>query len=249
MAGKSSRAPAGKLGAEMTVDEPRAGLGTDYGGPVATSAVVVGGRAVVLVRPSDPDRMLDDPGVLAWNRRDDYMPYWAYLWPGAFLLAEAVAAEPWGVGLEALEVGCGLGLAGLAGVQRGLRVTFTDYDDAPLVFVARSASANGFDPASYSTRRLDWREPAGDRFPVILGADVLYERRLVPLVADVLAARLAPGGLALIADPYRAAAEGFAAAVASRGLSCEAVAVSAGSTELGTVRGTLHRVTRPVGIP
>ncbi len=40
--------------------------------------------------------MLDDPGVLAWNRRDDYMPYWAYLWPGAYLLAEAVAAEEWG---------------------------------------------------------------------------------------------------------------------------------------------------------
>jgi 2-polyprenyl-3-methyl-5-hydroxy-6-metoxy-1,4-benzoquinol methylase len=226
-------------------DGPRAAVATAYVGPVSSVSVEVAGRPVVLVRPTEPDRLLDDPGVLAWNQRDDYMPYWAYLWPGAFLLAEAVAAEPWIPGCSTLEIGCGLGLAGLVGLGRGLRVTFTDYDKAPLGFVARSAAANGFDPASYTARRLDWRQPSAEQFSVILGADVLYERRLVPLVADLLAAMLAPGGLALIADPYRAAAEGFAAAVSVRGLTCEAVAVSAESAELGPVRGTLHRVTRP----
>ena len=71
------------------------------------------------------------------------MPYWAYLWPGAYLLAEAVVREPWPepvdgrILLEALEIGCGLGLAGLAALARGLRVQFTDYDQAPLDFVAR----------------------------------------------------------------------------------------------------------------
>src|SRR5438270_4387683 len=106
--------------------------GTEYAGPVVSAPVAVGGRPLTLVRPADPDVMLDDPTVLAWNRRDDYMPYWAYLWPGAFLLAEAVAAEPWEAGTLGLEIGCGLGLAGLAGLSRGLRVTFTDYDAAPL---------------------------------------------------------------------------------------------------------------------
>jgi predicted nicotinamide N-methyase len=224
---------------------------TAYSGPVSTASVTVAGRPLVLVRPADPDRMLDDPDVLDLNRSDDYMPYWAYLWPGAFLLAEAVAAEPWngnGNGdASALEIGCGLGLAGLVALGRGLNVTFTDYDEAPLDFIRRSAGANGFNPASYSTRRLDWREPTGERFGVILGADVLYERRLVPLVADLLATMLAPGGLALIADPYRVSAEGFAAAVEARGLSCESVAVSAESAELGPVRGTLNRVRRGVG--
>ena len=50
---------------------------------------------------------------------------------------------------------------------------------------------------------------------MILGADVLYERRLVPLVAGLLARMLAPDGIALIADPYRVAAEGFARGPAS----------------------------------
>ena len=84
------------------------GTRTVYGGPITELEVRVAGQPLVLVRPSDPDRMLDDPDVLAWNRRDDYMPYWAYLWPAAYLLAEAVAVEPWKAGTGALEIGCGL---------------------------------------------------------------------------------------------------------------------------------------------
>ncbi len=223
--------------------ESRGGA-TAYDGPVTSTPVIIGGLSIPLTKPADPDRMLDDPEVLAWNQADDYMPYWAYLWPGAFLLAEAVAAEDWKPGTAALEIGCGLGLAGLAGLRRGLRVTFSDYDGGTFGFVEESARANGFGPEDYSLRRLDWREPPEERFPVILGADVLYERRLVPLVVNVLTAMLETGGLALIAGPYRIASEEFPTLAAKAGLSCENVPISAETTLLGGVRGTLHRVTR-----
>ena len=78
---------------------------------------------------------------------------------------------------------------------------------------------------------------------MILGADVLYEHRLVPLVANVLVRMLAPGGLALIAGPYRVAAEGFRAAVEGLGLRCEDCPLEVESEELGPIRGTVHRVT------
>lgn len=214
---------------------------TVYEGPVTTTALSFGGRTVRVVRPTDPDRLLDDPGVQAWSRQDDYMPYWAYLWPGALLLAEAVAREPWCEGTPALEIGCGLGLAGLVAVGRGLRVKFTDYDEASLRFVTRSAVENGFDPASYSTAWLDWRNLPDERFPVILGADVLYERRLVPLVANLLARLLEPDGIALIAGPYRTATEDFDAILESQGLACVAEPIRAMS-EQGPVRGALHRI-------
>lgn len=217
---------------------------TVYDGPVVVTRYSFAGHGVRLARPAEPDRLLDDAGVLAWNARDDYMPYWAYLWPGAFLLADAVAREPWVPGQQALEIGCGLGLAGLVALKRGLRVRFTDYDEAPLQFVRQSAAENRFDPSHFSTAWLDWRDLPGERYPIILGADVLYEKRLVPLVADLLAGLLAPNGLALVAGPYRVAAERFPTVAAARGLVVDEVPREVAGTELGDVRGTVHRVRR-----
>jgi predicted nicotinamide N-methyase len=217
-------------------------------GSTVVALLRFGSETIRLARPAEPDRLLDDPAVLDRNRRDDYMPYWAYVWPGAYLLAEAVAREPWLVTdggspqRQALEIGCGLGLAGLVALKRGLFVTFTDYERAPLEFVARSAALNGFDPSQYSRRILDWRALPGEQFEVILGADVIYESRLVPLVANLLAELLAPGGVALVASPYRVAAERFPDAVAEVGLSCTAEQASTRSEDGRLCEGTIYRV-------
>jgi predicted nicotinamide N-methyase len=159
-----------------------------------------------------------------------------------------VAREPWdqregSAPIEALEIGCGLGLAGLVGLARGLRVVFSDYDPGPFEFVIRSAAENGFDPARFATCLLDWRRLSDERFPVILGSDVLYEARLVPLVAHLLATMLAPGGLGLIASPFRVTASEFPAAAASCGLTCRAEPVTAHSENGLPIQGTIYRVT------
>lgn len=219
---------------------------THYDGPRIVSAVRFGAKSVKLVRPADPDRLLNDAGVLALNRRDDYMPYWAYLWPGATLLAESVAREAWIAGTSALEIGCGLGLAGLVGVASGLKVDFTDYDEAPLEFVAASLAENGFGPDVATTRTFDWREPGARRYPVILGADVLYEARLVPLVCDVIRSLLEPDGVALVAGPYRVATEGLEECLHSRGLVATAEPITSAPDGLPAARGTLQRIRRAV---
>jgi predicted nicotinamide N-methyase len=216
---------------------------------VVTSHVFAG-ETIRVVRPAEPDRLLSDPAVLEWNRHDDYMPYWAYLWPGAFLLASALAREAWPdlppghSEHEALEIGCGLGLAGLVALARGLRVHFTDYDQAPLEFVARSLVENDFDRRGAVIRRLDWREPPEARFPIILAADVLYEVRLIPLIAALLDRMLTPGGTALIATPHRTAAVGFTAAVTALGLDCRAELAQARSDRGEDLEGVIYRVRR-----
>jgi predicted nicotinamide N-methyase len=215
-----------------------------YEGPVEETEVRVAGRTLRLVRPFEPDRLLDHPEVVAWNESDDYMPYWAYLWPGTFLLAEALTSLTIDRGTKALEIGCGLGLAGLVGVSHGLHVHFTDHDRTPLRFVEASARANGFGPDSFSTALLDWRFLPEERYPLILGADVTYEKRLIPLVAGVIAGMLEPGGLALITDPNRLVANDFGSALKAVGLASEAIPTTAESDELGPIRGTIHRVWR-----
>ena len=123
----------------------------------------------------------------------------------------------------------------------GLRSAITTRER--LEFVGRSCRGQRvLRPATYSTRRLDWRDLPDERFPVILGADVLYERRLVPLVANLLARMLAPDGYALIAGPYRVATAGFARALDALGLKCSDEHVASQSEEQGPIRGTLYRV-------
>ncbi len=211
-------------------------------GPTRIDNIPVAGRMIKLVRPTEPDRLLDHPEVHDRNRADDYMPYWAYLWPGAILLAEVVAGMEIQPAMNTLEIGCGLGLAGLTGLTRGLNVTFTDYDLDSLRFVEASAEANGF--PNVPTRQLDWRSPGRDQFPLILGADVLYERKLVPLVADLLASLLMPGGFALVTDPNRTAADTFVSELAARGLRTLVEPLASETAEFGPIRGRLFRISR-----
>jgi predicted nicotinamide N-methyase len=217
---------------------------THYKGPRTTTVLRFNGSDIQIVRPADPDRLLNDPEVYDLNHRDDYMPYWAYLWPGAYLLAEAVSREPGLEGQDVLEIGCGLGLAGLVALARGSRVFFSDYDETPLRFVAQSVAVNGFGSERSAFERLDWRQPPARSFPLILGADVLYERRLVPLVCGVIRAMLAPGGTALVAGPYRVATEDLEPMLEQHGLTSVAVPVTSSDESGRPVRGTLHRIQR-----
>ena len=60
-----------------------------------TRDFVLAGRTLRVTLPSSPDAFLDDPEVLAANRRDDYMPYWSYLWPTSLETAVAVLHHDW----------------------------------------------------------------------------------------------------------------------------------------------------------
>lgn len=182
---------------------------------LARREVRVAGRRIALVAPRAPEALIDavDPDDFA---KDERLPYWAELWPSAIVLAEHAFARAAALaGRDALELGCGLGLAGIAAVLAGARsVVFTDWYEEALLFAAENARQNGVE--RFETRALDWRAPdlGGRRFPVALGSDLLYERRN----REPLAAALAPGGFAWIADPGRSTAEGFAEIAAARGL-------------------------------
>ena len=176
---------------------------------VGRETVIVGGHSFLIERPTDSDKLLDDPDVLAANVRDDYMPYWADIWPAARMMAKAILREPAetfigedGQPLKALELGCGLGVAGLAGLHRGMHVIFTDYDLTALKFAERNAKLNGFH--NFETMPLDWRCPPDDlRVPMIIAADLTYElRNIDPLIA-LIKKMLLPDGLCLLTDPDR----------------------------------------------
>jgi 2-polyprenyl-3-methyl-5-hydroxy-6-metoxy-1,4-benzoquinol methylase len=100
-----------------------------------------------------------------------------------------------------LEVGCGLGLPGIALARAGAAVTFVDAVAAPLAFVRASLDANGL---AGRLRHADFRalDPS-ERFDVVLAAEVAYDRAGFDDLARVFARHLAPDGLGLLADGYR----------------------------------------------
>src|SRR5262245_45836916 len=89
-------------------------------GPVVREPVIVEVRRFLIERPGESDRLLDHPAVHAAFERDEYMPYWADLWPAARMLAKVILHKSWTPGQSALEIGCGLGLPGIVALSCGL---------------------------------------------------------------------------------------------------------------------------------
>ncbi len=210
-------------------------------GPTIREQVLIDGRAFVISRPDETHRLLDHPFVHAAFQADEYMPYWADLWPAARMLAKVIVRETWPPGLEALEIGCGLGLPGIAALSMGLRVTFSDYDATALRFAADNARANGFE--EFQVLQMDWRAPPDLQVPLILASDLIYElRNVVPLVA-LLKQVLAPDGLCLLTDQDRIPSSHLREALTADGLQFTTQSIRAGEPGGRRVKGTLYRIT------
>lgn len=200
------------------------GLGTNTEGlpPLAggweARTLGAGESEVRLWVPSAPDALLEDADVIARNRFNDAMPYWAWLWDSAPRLAGLVAGAGWASGRRVLELGAGLGLVGLTAAKLGCTVTLSDHDPLALAAARVNAAANGL--SDVAVLDLDWRAlEAAPRaaFDVVVGCDVLYEANAhVPLL-DVVERCLAPGGVAWFADPGRTRAPAFVRRAEARG--------------------------------
>jgi predicted nicotinamide N-methyase len=160
---------------------------------VREDKVRVGEVELSLLRPSSPEALLDEDAFA----NDEFLPYWAELWPAASALAEALPADLHGV--RVVELGCGLGVPSLVAARRGADVVATDWAADAIDLLQTNAERNGI---SLRTKVWDWREPWDAQFDLALAADVLYELRNVDPVVDALR-RLAPEALVGLAGrPY-----------------------------------------------
>ena len=127
-----------------------------------------------LLHPRSADDLIDEDDF----NRDERLPYWAEIWPSAYVLAQRIARENGrssGRPSRLLELGCGSGLAVVTALAAGFDVTAVDYYPAALEFVNVNAKLNGLPPPQI--RVVDWRNYPDDLrdFDVVIAADVLYE--------------------------------------------------------------------------
>lgn len=152
-----------------------------------------------VLRPRNSDALLDEQAF----EHEEFLPYWAEVWPSGAALARRVSARALR-GARTLELGCGLGLPSLAAALAGGRVLATDWSPDALELLEDNAQRND---VAIETALIDWRTPAAviERGPwdLVLGADILYERHNVLLMLDLLPRLIDERGEVWIADPGR----------------------------------------------
>ncbi|OYP35060.1 SAM-dependent methyltransferase [Rhodopirellula sp. MGV] len=150
---------------------------------------------------SDPDAMLVD----ACERQDAgeegvIDPFWATTWRAAAGLDQFIGELDL-AGKRVLELGCGTGHVGIAAALRGASVILTDGVEDPLHLVRMSSypvrDRCEIQRLRFGMDRLD------ERFPILLGSDVTYQRQLWPELIECIDQHLAPGGVVLLSDPCR----------------------------------------------
>jgi predicted nicotinamide N-methyase len=169
---------------------------------LTADTIDLGPFALEILRPPSADELIDEERFAD----DEYMPYWAELWPSGVELARAVARRELS-GLRVLELGCGLALPSLAAAARGAHVLATDWAEEAVALLRENAARNALEVDAALVR---WSDPAplvaAAPWDLVLGADLLYEPRNADALLDLLP-RL--GAHVLLAEPGRPAAERF----------------------------------------
>ena len=229
-----------------TLDSLRRDLSKRY--DIVDREIVIGTTEYLMTMVRDINTLVDsvDPTAFAVDER---LPYWAELWSSSIGLAGLLMQGSAMKGKAVLELGCGLGLAGVAAANAGAQVLFTDYEDDALRFARYNAMRN-LGTEAFSTVRLkniDCRvtEEIGT-FDVVIGADILYERKNFGPLLTMLERCLRPAGYAIITDPSRAVALEFVELARISGFRVDAVSTDVtfnqrtGTVVHYTVRNTRH---------
>lgn len=173
--------------------------------------VEFGAYSLELIKVADLDELLE--GVTD----ADQIPFWAELWPASLGLTRYLFNNRDLLqGRSGLELGAGIGLAGIAARLAGAELIQTDYLEDALRFIRVNSLRNGLSEPGLLL--ADWRRfPQIGKFDLILGADILYEKTLHQDLGKILADTIKPDGLVLLADPGRNYALEFVLGLMDRG--------------------------------
>jgi predicted nicotinamide N-methyase len=165
---------------------------------VVEHVVALPERDLALLAPRDGEALLSEEAFA----REEFLPYWAELWPSALALARVIARRPL-TGRRVIELGCGLGLPAIAAALAGGRVVATDWSPDSVAMTARNALRNGVALDAVVFRWDARPEALGPPWPLVLASDVLYEARNVPALLELLPRLAGPATEIVIADPGR----------------------------------------------
>lgn len=164
-----------------------------------TVETVIGGRRFSFYTPRSIERFIDPKDAL-----HDF-PLWSKVWEASLVLADELAQTTPSPNRKILEIGCGLGVAGIVAAAFGHDVTLTEHNAHALEFARANAHTNlaaqGTEPR---VLRLDWNRPELEGlFDLILGSEVVYSERDYDPLLGLFKRHLQSGGTILLAEGVR----------------------------------------------
>lgn len=165
--------------------------------PLETVTMPIGDRIWQITCVTDQDALLDGVNEV------EHVPYGFLLWESALALAAWLTERPEIVaGKRVLELGAGVGLAGLMARHLKADVWQTDHRADVLLLAQKNAYQNAIPlPEQFIADWRNWEHTV--QYDLILGADILYERAMHQHLAPIFHTNLAPGGALLLSDPSR----------------------------------------------
>jgi len=163
------------------------------------SALKIRGRNFNFFVPKTLDRFLDSEDMF-----HDF-PLWSKIWEASIVLADHLAgidAEPQ---KRILEIGSGLGIAGIIASSFGHHVTMTEYNTDALNFAQANAENNlSSEESSLEISKLDWNKPQLEgSFDYIMGSEVIYKESAFEPILRLFKTFLKPDGEVVLAERVR----------------------------------------------
>lgn len=141
-------------------------------------------------------------------------PLFGLLWPSSTHLAGHLALRPVCPDEKILEIGCGLALASLVAHRRGAQVTASDCHPFAESFLRENLRLNEL-CASLTYRHGQWgvdvpltdeqagRKVLSERYDLVIGSDILYERDTPPALAKFVDQHTLPAAEVWVVDANR----------------------------------------------
>lgn len=160
-------------------------------------------------------------GPREYSDSGERISFWWGLTSAAIAVSRHLEARGALRGRRVVELGCGLGLAGITAGLLGARITFTDYVSTALEHAERNCRLNGLDPRAADFVTLDWEQPEEiGRFDMVLGSEILYDYFTHSALIDVLRRIVEPSGTILLADRKRLVVSRFLGRLTAKGFPC-----------------------------
>jgi len=149
--------------------------------------------------------------IIPLNQKEDSeerISFWYEVTSAAIALSNHLEAHYDLFEKKVLELGCGLGLAGITAGKLGAKITFTDYKEDALRYAKINSENNKIIKANF--KLLDWEKPENlEKYDLIIGSEIAYDYFFHDSLSVILKSARKDTGEILLADRRRLVIDRF----------------------------------------